>query len=416
MSIRMVDGAHLFTKDSLRDYLEAQKENLKEAIRDIPRERVARADLDSIADELVSQFEVKVPELHDENIRVSDPTDARVDVSGDRMRHIRDRSTPTYLDGTAVTFSVLFDGESDLFKYRPSSFSMNPPRASRVRPGKIEFEYKWVQGDADVETADEQFRGDLNKVKGYLENAAEQVEDYNSSLRQDINAQLRRRKEAVEEDRSGVESLPYPVERRDDAPATHKVPVERKSVGLEREKKKSRPPNRFLTDEVYEAILEVLRNMTEVMERSPTAFREMDEEDLRTHFLVQLNGQFEGPATGETFNRKGKTDIYLPADERAVFIAECKFWKGQTKLQGAIDQLLGYSSWRDTKTALVIFNRNQNTSRVLDQIPEVFEGREDYLRTIEYGGETDFRFVLRHGGDPQREVTVTVLVFDVPTN
>jgi hypothetical protein len=31
-----------------------------------------------------------------------------------------------------------------------------------------------------------------------------------------------------------------------------------------------------------------------VMERSPSAFASMGEEDIRQHFLVQLNGQFEG--------------------------------------------------------------------------------------------------------------------------
>jgi hypothetical protein len=30
---------------------------------------------------------------------------------------------------------------------------------------------------------------------------------------------------------------------------------------------------------------------------------------IRQHFLVQLNGQFEGDASGETFNYDGKTDI-----------------------------------------------------------------------------------------------------------
>ena len=33
------------------------------------------------------------------------------------------------------------------------------------------------------------------------------------------------------------------------------------------------------------------------MERSPYAFKAMNEENLRQHFLVQLNGQFEGNAT-----------------------------------------------------------------------------------------------------------------------
>ncbi|MBM4265371.1 MAG: hypothetical protein FJ144_01955 [Deltaproteobacteria bacterium] len=69
-------------------------------------------------------------------------------------------------------------------------------------------------------------------------------------------------------------------------------------------------------DAIYEAILEVVERMAGVMERSPRAFSEMDEEALRTHFLVQLNGQFEWDATGETFNFTGKTDILVNYEGR----------------------------------------------------------------------------------------------------
>ena len=48
----------------------------------------------------------------------------------------------------------------------------------------------------------------------------------------------------------------------------------------------------------YQHILNVINNMTLVMERSPTAFQEMGEENIRQHYLVQLNGHFEGAATG----------------------------------------------------------------------------------------------------------------------
>jgi hypothetical protein len=37
--------------------------------------------------------------------------------------------------------------------------------------------------------------------------------------------------------------------------------------------------------------------MVGVMERSPHAFKDMGEEDLRSQFLVQLNGHYEGQAT-----------------------------------------------------------------------------------------------------------------------
>ncbi len=68
--------------------------------------------------------------------------------------------------------------------------------------------------------------------------------------------------------------------------------------------------------------------MVMVMERSPQDFKDMKEEDLRQHFLVQLNGQYEGQATGETFNYDGKTDILIRIDGRNIFIAECKYWGG----------------------------------------------------------------------------------------
>lgn len=63
----------------------------------------------------------------------------------------------------------------------------------------------------------------------------------------------------------------------------------------------------------------------------------------------------QGKATGETFNRAGKTDILLREGDRNVFIAECKFWKGPKAFGEAIDQRLGYTMWRDSKTAILVF-------------------------------------------------------------
>ncbi|MCF5211465.1 hypothetical protein [Pseudomonas syringae] len=61
----------------------------------------------------------------------------------------------------------------------------------------------------------------------------------------------------------------------------------------------------------YERVLKIMQDMALVVERSPAAFKSMDEEGLRQHFLVQLNAQFEGKASGETFNMSGKTVILL---------------------------------------------------------------------------------------------------------
>jgi hypothetical protein len=159
-----------------------------------------------------------------------------------------------------------------------------------------------------------------------------------------------------------------------------------------------------------------MKNMVQVMELSPQAFHGMGEEDLRSHFLVQLNGAFKGQATGETFNYQGKTDILIRVDGRNVFIAECKFWKGEKVFLGTIDQLLSYLSWRDTKAAVLVFNRNAGFSAVLAKIAEVAPKHPNFKRDLGKSGESTFRYVFAQPNDANREITLAVLTFDIPTD
>jgi len=165
---------------------------------------------------------------------------------------------------------------------------------------------------------------------------------------------------------------------------------------------------------IYEEILDIMHSMTLVMERSPTSFVKMGEEDIRQQFLVQLNGRFEGAATGETFNYEGKTDILVRADGRNIFIAECKFWSGPKAYLETIDQLLGYLSWRDTKTCVAIFNRNKDLSNVLKSIRETTESHPNKKKGPDVLGETRFRYTFSNPNDANRELVMTVMAFDIP--
>ena len=98
-----------------------------------------------------------------------------------------------------------------------------------------------------------------------------------------------------------------------------------------------------------------------------------------------------------------------------LFVGECKVWKGEKALLETVDQLLGYVTWRDTKTALLVFNRNSGFSGVLETIREAIPKHGSFKRVEQYAGQTGFRFVLNHRDDPNREVILIVLAFDVPT-
>jgi hypothetical protein len=154
--------------------------------------------------------------------------------------------------------------------------------------------------------------------------------------------------------------------------------------------------------------------MVEVISRSPETFQSLGEEGLRDHFLVQLNGRYEGGASGETFNAQGKTDILLRVSGRVLFVAECKFWDGAKSLIGAIDQLLSYLSWHDTKAAVVVFHRGRSLAAVLEKVPEVVRGHPAHVQDLPFDSVIGYRAFLKHPGDETRKVTLTTLAFQVP--
>src|ERR1700751_1613793 len=168
-----------------------------------------------------------------------------------------------------------------------------------------------------------------------------------------------------------AKAVDLPMKRREGVPVTYVVPVKKRVPKIEEIKVEDTfNPEPALAMSEYEEILRIMKNMAQVMERSPHEFAGMGEETLRSHFLVQLNGAYEGQATGETFNGEGKTNILIRVEGKNIFVAECKFWSGEKAFLATIDQLLSYLCWRDTKAAVVVFNRNAGFSAVLAKIAE----------------------------------------------
>jgi hypothetical protein len=97
-----------------------------------------------------------------------------------------------------------------------------------------------------------------------------------------------------------------------------------------------------LPEAQYEQALAVLRNARNALERSPSMAARLDEEKIRDLLLISLNAQLREAAAGEVFNAAGKTDILIRAEDRNVFIAECKIWRGPKTVREALTQLLAY--------------------------------------------------------------------------
>ena len=413
----MRDQNYLFHDADLRAVIAGHEERFAREIEAIDPDEFLSRSPDDLADEFITEFAISVPVLHQgpDDIAMSH-RESKIDVSHDPMRAIFDRNRPVYVAGTEYTFHVPFEGDAELFQCSPSAFTSSGPPTGMVQDHEVLLTYRQLTHDADALKA--ALDQDLVAIVKHLGWIANDVRQFNERLPDTVRQKIDERRGRLLADRGLAASLGYKMRLRDDAPRTYAVPARRRKPPVERRTSRDAEPfepEPELLEKEYEHILDILSNMVSVIERSPEAFRRMKEEHLRDQFLVQLNGQYEGSAAGETFNFEGKTDILIRDQDRNIFIAECKFWHGPKSLTETIDQLLGYLTWRDTKTAILLFNRTKNLSTVLARVPEVMEAHANYRRTLPIEGETRFRYVFAHRDDPDRELTITVLVFEVPS-
>ena len=381
-------------------------------IEKVTDEELMHSELEELVSALVKEHRLEPIKLLADKI-VTEPGEAKIDVRNDPFRMIRDRSRPHYLQGKAITFILPFSGDPAILQCHPINRPQNVPRGMvagneiRVAFEGLEIDPKWRAG----------FDENLRIIQQFIKCGEPEVGGYNTALEPTVRSRLSQRKAKLIKDRSTAEAFGFPIRERTNAPQFYSVPVQRKKIPIIEPSPPgvSKPIDPFMDMAAYESVLQTIGSMARVLELNPKAFAQMDEEALRYMLLVPLNIHYEGQATGETFNWQGKTDIIIKVGGRNIFIAECLVWDGPEYFTSKIDQLLGYTSWRDTKTAIIVFNRNKNLSAVLAQIPDLAKKHSNFIRGIaSYKNETGFRFALCHRDDKNRELTLTVLVFDVP--
>ena len=404
----------LFNTYAIFGIVQNQPEAVKKRIQAIPAATLLNASEHDLVEALIEEFRLNVPVIDDEGIYIVESGEAQVDVSRDPMRMIYDRSEAFYVPGNKTVIAVPFKGDVEFFRVQPNSYSLSPPRATI---GKSELLLTYVRTDQNAEAIKRGYQGTVNSIKQYLRSLSESAAQFNGQLENLITSQLKTRKDRLLADAGMTAAIGLPMKKRAGAPDTYSVPVSRRVPKVEEIRTQgSFKPEPALSNEDYLEILRIMKNMVQVMELSPHAFSGMGEEDLRFHFLVQLNGAFQGQATGETFNFQGKTDILIRVDGKSIFIGECKFWKGEKAFLATLDQLFSYLSWRDTKTAVIIFNRNADFTAVISKIAEAVPTHTNFKRDLGKSDESTFRYVFAQPNDANREIILTVMAFDIPTN
>ena len=394
---------------SRQDFQSVLKERTDEMLLEIQKYRpneLLNTGTERLLDYFYDKYSIDVPVLVEENSSIS-YTEARIDAT------VSFSEQPKVLLGTRYSITVPFTGDVRVFNSRPSMSTLQPPFA-RLEAGALTFTYDQISHDPEDLAAS--YRQDLSNVTEHLRWLAGEADNFNSQIRSCSAAAIRIRRTKLLNDQGVAASLGIRLERARPS-ATYVVPQVQRKPPVARPKASTSPyvaePELEMAE--YEHILEVIQNTSLVIERNPATFAVSTEPQIRDHFLVQLNGHYEGQATGETFNSYGKSDILVRSGDKNVFIAEVKFWDGPKSITDALIQLLTrYTTWRDSKIALVVLNRRRDFSAVLGQVPGAIEAYENVIRRLEFPGTTSFRYLLRHPDDPDKQLLLTVMCFEVP--
>jgi hypothetical protein len=422
----------LFSTGSLSAWLEQRSKALVDEVERIAEKRLLETPTEDLVEKIVAYMTVEPVVIRKEERSVETPP-GKMDARQLPDRDVRPEYGPVEVPATIVVVTIPFDGFSNLLKLSPSTSTTTLPRG-RVEQQAVKLigmqpalnDTEAVGTDmAALEAINRWIERRLSILENYVEWSSEQVRRYNESLSGSVRRVVMDRKGRVLARHKLQASLGVPLVARPDAPLTLSVDGVRRKPPIvpavvspvgPTAPTPSAPlyvPEYALTDEQYAEVLKVIRAMGRSMEQTPQAFAALGEEDLRAVLLAALNATFEGGVTAETFNCKGKADILVRHAGQNVFVGECKVWKGPKSLTNALDQVLDYVTWRDSKAAVVLFVHRGDMGAISTSIPGVVDSYEFTKRRADVAGG-EWRWTLRHRHDDSREVTVAVMAFNLP--
>jgi len=231
------------------------------------------------------------------------------------------------------------------------------------------------------------------KIMKWIKRKNDNINTENEELKEKIKDLIDNRKKELYEDQKKLDSLvkkiKIPLKKKEDE-SIKRIKLNSKSLVKKLKPTSTIPEDYVLNRNKVLDIISVIDNQGRQFEKTPLTYKSLKEEDLRNIILVNLNGLFEGKATGESFSNRGKTDIYLNIDKGNILISECKIWHGEALYNETIDQLLKYLTWRNNFGIIISFVRLKNFSQILKNMDDIIKNHPSYNIGFKTISETHF--------------------------
>lgn len=369
----------IFAEQDLQAFLDRRGAQAVSEVDQLQDDRLLGFEEDSIVNHVVSKYDVTPLVLHFDQVNVAK---SYAMIPAEKFPHsglYAVRPGGAYRK-QVLTYHIPLEGNADLLRYGGTFPGWT--HTVNITGGDVTFEFINFEEDEDgLRRIKDRADHALSEMQRLHEQYDRQVEHFNETLKTVIAEHVKKRRAEAEQHDKDLAILGVPVRRVQSVATTLRVPVARKPV-IVSPLVPSKPKTQewALSEEVYGEILKLLQDWGVVMERHPSTYAGKDEEAIRDLFLLLLAPQFDYSG-GETFNKAGKTDILIRHEGHNVFVAECKVWRGKEEFHRAVDQLLGYLTWRDSKAALLMFVRNANIQAVDDQVAPSMQEHPSFVQS-----------------------------------
>lgn len=409
----------LFNDYELSDYLKKNNKSIETQILKIEDSEILNSSIDEWNEYFFNKYQILPLILYEESKNFSaEKTKIR---QKNYSRLFIDENEYYEEEGIKVTYTIPFTGNKNLWKLKPTTFLLRIFEIKEIiqigneETERIVIEFEFTNSTLKKQTSkikeyvDQYFEQQFRPIREMIQYVNNDIEKYNSNLKNFIKEKLENRRSTASTTIEIFKELQIPLVLSENSPNIKPIPL-KKMIKPSLNKPKIMSSNEYyISDEDYENINNIIHMSGTTMERTARTYYNNNEEELRDILLIALDTHYTN-AYGETFRKIGKTDILIEFENKAAFIGECKIWHGDIGFKKAIQQLLNYSTWKDVKISLIIFNKNnKNFKNILEKIEEwCKENTSNFLKK-----QGNFFKCHYYRKDMEITIKLNILVFDL---
>lgn len=410
----------IFNQKLVNQFIDEERSEIAREINRLTNKEIYNLDIDELKQYYYENKKINLIEIYSEEISKIYEINKKKDDPFHRSNN--------YVAGYRVILEIPFEGDIDLLFLVPNRRIMhttfiidNIIKATDSELGKIifslEYEKEVLNNNKEnvKQLVKEEFKNKFSNYLTMIQYINDDIEEFNNGLNKEIDKLLEERYKNAKDYMEIREKLNIPLELDPKAPNLKPILLKKKKekIPFPNTTKTKKELDYCISDSDYNNIKNIIDLMCVSMEKTARTFNKLYEEELRDIILSALNTHYKSAATGETFNKTGKVDIHIPFENKSAYIAECKIWHGEKKFLEAIDQLFGYTRWRDTKTSLIIFNKEiKDFMKILDTIGSTLENYNLCIDQIRIS-KNKWQCVFQKSKESSEKVEVHIVVYNL---